>query len=59
MPKTFEQARQLKKKNLSVHLAQSCNPAQGHWDAHGLWAIDPCPRLWISVRTMPNDVDTL
>ena len=45
-----------------VPVAQYCNPAiggQGYRDAHGLSAKDPCPRLrlWISIRTMPNDVD--
>ena len=27
-----------------------------HRDVHGLSAIDPRPRQWISVRTMPKDV---
>ena len=47
---------------MGLPIAEYCNPAiggQGHRDAHGLSAIDPRPRLWISVRTMPNDVDTL
>ena len=46
---------------LRAVVAQYCNPAvggQGHRDAHGLSAEDPHPSLWISVSTMPNDVET-
>ena len=46
---------------LRAVVAQYCNPAvggQGHRDAHGLSAEDPHPSLWISVSTIPNDVET-
>ena len=28
----------------------------GYADVHGLSAADPCPRQWISVRTMPKGI---
>ena len=50
-------------KNCQYQLLSTLKPAiggQGHRDAHGLSGKkDPRPRLWISIRTMPNDVDTL
>ena len=30
----------------------------GYWDAHGLSATNPLPRLGISICIMPKDVDT-
>ena len=34
----------------------SASDMLGHRDVRGLSAIDPCPRQWISVCTMPKDV---
>ena len=34
----------------------SATDTLGHWDVHGLSAIDPCPRQWICICTMPKDV---
>ena len=37
----------------------SATDTLGHQDVHGLFALDPCLRQWISVCTMPKDVDLL
>ena len=34
----------------------SATDTLGHRDVHGLSAIDPRPRLWICICTMPKDV---
>ena len=48
----------VKVKDLAGLVAQSVTSATetlGHRDVHGLYAIDPHPRLWISIRIMPKD----
>ena len=41
---------------LVAQSVMSATDTLGHQDVHGLSAIDPRPRQWISVRTMPKDV---
>ena len=41
---------------LVAQSVMSATDKLGHQDVHGLSAIDPRPRQWISVRTKPKDV---
>ena len=41
---------------LVAQSVMSATDTLGHWDVHGLSAIDPHPRQWICVCTMPKDV---
>ena len=34
----------------------SATDTLGHRDVHGLYVVDPHPRQWISICTMPKDV---
>ena len=44
---------------LVAQSVMSATDTLGHWDVHGLSAIDPCLRQWICVCTMPKDVGML
>ena len=44
------------KAGLVAQSVMSATDTLGHRDVHGLSAIDPRPRQWICVCTMPKDV---
>ena len=46
----------VKQAGLVTQSVMSATDTLGHRDVLGLSAIDPCPRQWISVRTMHKDV---
>ena len=41
---------------LVAQSVMSATDTLGHRDINGLSAIDPCPRQWICVCTMPKDI---
>ena len=41
---------------LVAQSVMSATDMLGYWDVCGLSAIDPRPRQWISICTMPKDV---
>ena len=42
-----------------VKSVMSATDTPGHQDVHGLYVVDPHPRQWISIRTIPKDVGML
>ena len=54
--KNTDNSRVGKSTGLVAQSVMSATDTLGHWDVHGLSAIDPCPRQWICICTMPKDV---